>query len=146
MSDNADEAVKMFGEGFNCAQAILTSCGKGLPIDRDTALAVAGPFGGGMGSMGKTCGAVTGAMMVIGLRHPRLNPVDDLPKQAAIRLVRELVARFESVNGSIVCKDLLGCDLSTPEGVEQFKAQDLHHKVCPKLIRDAAEILDDILE
>lgn len=145
MSSNADEAVKMLCEGFNCAQAILTCCGKGLPIDRDTALAVAGPFGAGMGKTGKTCGAVTGALMVIGLKHPRLDPKDDESKQVTIRLTRELMARFEARNGSIVCKDLLGCDLSTPEGVEKFKALDLIHRVCHKAVRDAAEILNEIL-
>jgi C_GCAxxG_C_C family probable redox protein len=145
MSSNADEAVKFFTREGNCAQAVLNCCGKGL-IDHDTALAVAGPFGGGMGSLGKTCGAVTGAIMVIGLKHPRLDIKDDVTRKESIRLVRELIARFEARNGSIACKDLLGCDLSTPEGVEQFKAQDLIHAVCPKAVRDAAEILDEILD
>jgi C_GCAxxG_C_C family probable redox protein len=144
MSSHAEDAEKVFTRECNCAQAILSCCGKGL-IDRNTALAVAGPFGGGMGSLGKTCGAVTGAIMVIGLKHPRLDLKDDVPRKESIRLVRELIARFEARNGSIACKDLLGCDLSTPEGVEQFKAQDLIHTVCPKAVRDAAEILEDIL-
>ena len=88
---------------------------------------------------------MTGAMMVIGLKHPRLDPVDDLARQASIRLVRELIARFEARNGSTACKDLLGCDLGTAEGMEQFKARDLMHTVCPKAVRDAAEILAEIL-
>jgi C_GCAxxG_C_C family probable redox protein len=146
MSGKVDEAVDIFKSGFNCAQAVLAGCGMDLGLSHDAALAVAGAFGGGLGSTGHVCGAVTGAVMVIGLKHPRLDPKDDGVRQENIRLTRELISRFEARNGSIQCKDLLGLDLSKPEEAKQARETGLFRSVCPKAVRDAAEILEEILE
>jgi C_GCAxxG_C_C family probable redox protein len=145
MTTAADHAVELFKSGHNCAQAVLTCCG-GDRIDRNTALAVAGAFGGGIGSTGHVCGAISGAVMVIGLHHPRLDPANDEPKQATRRLTRELMTRFKARNGSILCRDLLGYDLSKPEDARRAEELKLYRTICPKLVRDAAEILEEILD
>jgi C_GCAxxG_C_C family probable redox protein len=115
-----------------------------LGLESELALRVAGPFGGGMG-MGRTCGAVTGALMVIGLRRSKTVAGDDEAKEACYDLVEEFVAQFEARNGSITCKDLLGHDISIPEERELAKKQGLFDTRCPKLVRDAAKILEQIV-
>jgi C_GCAxxG_C_C family probable redox protein len=144
MTNNADEAVAMFREGFNCAQAVLASCGQTRGISREIALRVAQGFGGGM-CHGDTCGALTGAIMVIGLRHARLTPADDGEKHKAHQLVRRLVEQFRARNKSIICKELVACDVNTPKGHAQFLASGRRETVCAKMVRDAAQIVDELL-
>ncbi|HOW43169.1 MAG TPA: C-GCAxxG-C-C family protein [Candidatus Omnitrophota bacterium] len=136
-----DDAVFCFKEGFSCSQAILSAYGKELGIDNKTALKIASAFGGGMARMGETCGAVTGAFMVIGLKYA----VDKNSKDKVYAVVKEFVDGFKARNRSIVCKELLGYDMSTPEGMNAIKEKKLVGTICPKLVKDAAEILEQIL-
>lgn len=143
--DKVEQAVSCFKEGFSCTQAMLSTYGIEFGLDRETALKVAGAFGGGMGRMGETCGAVTGAFMVIGLKYGNTRAEDMQAKKKTYSLVKEFVDRFKSCNGSIVCRELLGCDISTPEGMELAKEKNLFATLCPKLVSDAAEIIEQIL-
>ena len=144
--DRIERAVSCFNEGFSCSQAVASAYGPGLGLSRELALKVSGPFGGGMASMGETCGAVAGAFMVIGLRHGRTRAEDEDTKQRAYGLVREFVDQFKSRNGSIVCRELLGCDLGTPEGQLLAEEKGFHTTRCPKFVQDAAEIIEQILD
>jgi C_GCAxxG_C_C family probable redox protein len=139
-------AVSCFEQGFSCSQAVLSTYGPELGLDRETALKVAGAFGGGMGRMGETCGAVTGAFMVIGLEYGMTGAEDEQAKERAYSLVREFVDKFKSRNGSIVCRELLGCDIGVPEIREVIKEEGLFATRCPQFVRDAAEIIERILE
>jgi C_GCAxxG_C_C family probable redox protein len=140
-----DQAVARFNEGHNCAQAILSTFGPQLGLDHDTALKLACGFGSGMARMSETCGAVTGAFMVLGLKHGRVSAADHRARDRTYDLVRSFVAAFKRRNGTIQCRELLGCDLSTPEGRQAAEAQDLYRSICPKLVGDAAAILEAIL-
>ena len=129
---------------MNCAQSVLTAYCQELGLDQKLALKVAVGFGGGMGRTGKTCGVVTGAYMVLGLRQ---NFTDGTPteiKTRAYSIVREFNRRFIEKNGALTCKDLLGCDLSTPEGQAYAKEKGLTRTICPGLVRDSIEILDSM--
>lgn len=141
-----EEAVAFFKEGFVCSQAVLSAYSAQLGLDRDTALKIADGFGGGMARMGETCGAVTGAFMVIGLKHGRAAVEDAQAHETTYRLMNEFVRRFKLRNGSIVCRELLGCDISTTEGLRSARQQNLFTTVCPGYVRDAAEIIEEILE
>ncbi len=143
---SSEKATAVFAEGFNCAQAVLSACGERFGLDRETALKVAAAFGGGMGRMGDTCGAVTGAFMVIGLDHGQTEAKDNKAKDKTYKLVNEFVARFREVNGSIVCRELLGCDVSSHEGLKAAQDKKLFKTVCPKYVADAAKIVGQILE
>jgi C_GCAxxG_C_C family probable redox protein len=110
------------------------------------ALKVSGAFAGGMGRMGETCGAVTGAFMVIGLKYGNTRAKDRRRKEKAYNLVREFVDEFKSRNKSILCRELLDCDISTPEGAKIARERELFTTLCPKLVRDAAEIIEDMLD
>ena len=113
--NRVEKAVLLFRAGHACSQAILTAYGPTLGLDETLALKIACPFGGGMARMGGTCGAVTGAFMVIGLKHGRVSATDEQAKEKTYEIVREFVERFTSRNGSMVCRELLGYDLRDVE-------------------------------
>jgi len=89
---------------------------------------IATPFAGGMARTGGVCGAVVGALMCIGIKHGR----DEVgqPEDKAQGLSGEFLRRFRDEMGSIQCRELTGIDLSTPEGLAQFRASDVPVKVC----------------
>ena len=142
----SEKAVELFESGLNCSQAILVAFAEGTALDAGQAAKLAGGFGGGMGRMAHTCGAVTGALLVLGLKCGTASPDDKVGKENTYRLVREFADKFQVRNGSIVCRDLLGCDISTAAGSNMAKETGLFRKACPKLVRDAAEVLEGMLE
>jgi len=115
-------------------------------LDRETALRVAGAFGAGMARTGETCGSVTGALMVIGLHHAKTRKDGDDNREIAYALAQEFMDTFRGRNRSLVCRELLGVDVSTPEGVAAVRKKDLFRTVCPKFVKDAGEILEELLE
>jgi C_GCAxxG_C_C family probable redox protein len=127
---------------MNCSQAVLTAFCEEYGLSPALARQLALGFGGGMGRTGKTCGAVTGAYMVIGLKHELNAQNGQQVKERVYALVNEFTRRFTQVNGSIVCKELLGYDLSTPEGSAAAKEKGLFTTLCPKFVKDAVEILE----
>ena len=145
MTANSESAVTMFLEGYNCAQAVLACCGRDFGLPRETAIRVAQAFGGGMGRTGNVCGAVTGALMVIGLKCSAKDGKDGAAKENGHRLTQEFLRRFIKSNGSIVCRELLGHDLTTEEGRRQVQEKGLTKTVCAKLVGNAAEIVEALL-
>jgi C_GCAxxG_C_C family probable redox protein len=142
--NNVERAVARFSEGFNCSQAVFSAYSEQMGLDNKTAAKIASGFGGGM-RMAETCGAVTGAFMVIGLKFGAAQPQDKAAKQRTYDLVEDFTNRFKACRGSVICKELLGCDIGTPEGIKTAHEEDLFNSLCPKLIVDAAEILEQIL-
>jgi C_GCAxxG_C_C family probable redox protein len=140
-----EEAVKRHRGGFSCAQAILATYGPQLGMDRETALKIAGGFGSGMGRMAGTCGAVTGAFMVIGLVHGMTKEGDQKQKEISYELVRRFAGKFRKRNRTLECRELMGVDVSTPEGFSVASEKNIFRTVCPKYVQDAAEILEEML-
>lgn len=136
-----EEGLKCFNSNFNCCQAVLKVFSKEYGMDEEMALKVATGFGGGM-RRGEVCGAVTGGIMVIGLRDGHSTEDDLETKKRAYALTADFEKEFEKLNGSIICKELLGFDLSKEEELKMIKEQGLFDKVCPKLIKDAILILE----
>lgn len=122
---------------------MLSSYGERSGLDREMALRIAGAFGSGMARTGETCGAVTGALMVIGLRHAKTKKGDDDSRERAYALAQEFMDAFRGRNGSLLCRDLLGVDVSTPDGMKEVREKDLFAKVCPKFVWDAADLLEE---
>jgi C_GCAxxG_C_C family probable redox protein len=141
---NVEKAVEVFKEGFSCSQAALGAYCERFGLDKKTAYKISSGFGGGM-HLDQTCGAVTGAIMVIGLKYGRTRADDVEAKMKMVEAVREFAKKFKSRHGSISCTALIGCNISTPEGFEEAKKKDLFKKVCPDFVKSAAEILEEIL-
>jgi len=87
---------------------------------------------------------VTGAFMVIGLKHGRSEILDGPAKEKTYKLVREFTEKFKAQNGSVVCRELLGFDIGAAEGMKEAKQKNIHSNVCPKFIKDAVEIIEGI--
>ncbi len=142
---NVEKAVASFKKGLNCSQAIVATYGSPLGLERKSALKVAAAFGGGMGHTGKTCGAITGAMMVIGLHCSKDGCSAAQAKRRSYALASKLMKIFESRHVYTNCKDLIGQDLSTDEGMRVAREKDLFDTLCAVFVQSAAEILEELL-
>ncbi|MCJ7663359.1 MAG: C-GCAxxG-C-C family protein [Desulfobacterales bacterium] len=116
-----------------------------MGLEQGLAFKVAGAFGGGMARMGETCGAVTGALMAIGLKYGMTKAKDEGARDKTYKLAQELVTRFKERHRSIICRELLGYDLSNPEGRKAAHDKGLFTTLCPKFVRDAVEIVEQLL-
>lgn len=142
----ADDAKSCFDSGFNCAQAVFSAFCEQYGMGKEEAFRVSCAFGGGLSHTNGTCGAVTGACMAIGLKYGKSREGDDAAKDRTYALTQEFVRRFTARNGSVSCTELLGADLSTPEGMKAMKEGSLRKTKCMKLVADATEIAEDLLE
>ena len=136
----------MIEHKMNCAQTVLSAFYEDMGLDRETALKVASAFGGGMGRTGHRCGACTGAYMVLGLAQQISldNPRASLDK--TYDLVKAFNQRFSTLHGTLTCKELINCDLGTPEGLAEMKAKELHISICSVLVADSATILETLIK
>ena len=116
-----------------------------MGLDHELALRIAGAFGGGMARMGETCGAVTGALMAIGLKYGMTQAKDEAAREKTYKLAQEFMTKFKARHDSLVCRELLGYDLSSPEGRKAAHDKGLFSTLCPQLVRDAVEILEQML-
>jgi C_GCAxxG_C_C family probable redox protein len=131
------------GDRFNCAESVLKAVSEAEGIGSGAVPGVASAFGGGMAHQGNVCGAVTGALMAIGLARGRKAKSD--PRAPSNEPAAELLRRFQSEFGAVNCRDLTGCDLNTPEGQESFKAVQAAG-ACRKYVDMAARATVELLD
>jgi C_GCAxxG_C_C family probable redox protein len=141
----AEEAKKQFEKGFLCAPVVLSTYSEQLGLEKALALKIACGFGAGIGRLGRTCGAVAGAVMVIGLKNGQVNLADTESREKTYMLVRELVDRFTALHGSIECKELIGYDLSNSSELKSARESGVFQNKCPSFVYDSARILEDVL-
>jgi C_GCAxxG_C_C family probable redox protein len=133
-----------FRDRMHCSQQVLMEWAEELGYDREEAARMASPFGGGM-FRGDTCGAVAGAMIAIGMRYGNSTPGDNEKDDAMQEKVKEFQDKFTARNGTTLCRDLLGYDFAKPDERAEAFAVGRVKEVCPKLVQDALEILDEIM-
>ncbi len=138
-------AVSGFEKDFNCCQAVLSTYGPRFGLERELALRLASGLGGGIGYQGDTCGAVTSALMVIGLKHGGAVAGDEESQEQTFSLISRFLEGFKARHGSILCRELLDYDISTPEGLQAARDKGLFEKRCPNYVRASAEILEKLL-
>jgi C_GCAxxG_C_C family probable redox protein len=143
MSTPAETAVSVFGKSFNCSQSVFSAFSAQFGLAGRTALKLASPFGGGVARRGEICGALTGGLLALGLARGADTPAG---KQDIYHLSQEFMRRFEEKHRALLCRDLLDCDTSSPEGWQAAKQAGKFTSVCPILVRDAAEIVQALLE
>jgi C_GCAxxG_C_C family probable redox protein len=139
-----EKAIKIFNSGINCAQSVASVYTEKFNIDEEILLTLASGFGAGMGKLQKTCGAVTGAFMVIGMANRNI-PVEKR-KDKIYSEIFNFEQKFQEKMKSSSCDQLLNCDLKTGEGREKFKSLSLKKNVCEKCIITAIELLDEMIE
>ena len=140
-----DLAKNKFDSGFNCAQSVLTPFARQMNIDVNTALKLSSGFGAGMGRTQGTCGALTGAYMVLGLKFGKQFP-DDASNEKVVKMIQDITHKFESEHGFTSCSDLLKVDLKTEEGQATFNMKNLHTTVCTHCVNSAVSLLEEIIE
>ncbi len=143
MTDALRIANGRFARGFNCAQSIFSAFAGKYGISSEFAVRLSAPFGAGMGREGEVCGALTGALMILGLQYGREQPGD---KEDIYRIAHEFILQFQQKHGAIRCRELLGQDISTPEGLQSAREKDLFTQLCPMLIDETAKALTKYLD
>lgn len=142
----SENAALCFSDTFNCSQAVLTSFGQDYGLSKDLCLKIGCAFGGGMARQQMTCGAVTGALMALGLEFGRGADDPHSKTGEAYDKTKELFEEFKKRNGSINCKELLlGLDMNDPEDQKKIQKQKLFQTVCMKYVADAVEITEQII-
>ena len=143
MTDPIQTANDRFAQGLNCAQAVLSAFAEETGITEEAALKLASPFGGGIARQGQVCGALTGALMALGLQRGNSSPQG---RDETYRISEEFVKAFEERHGTILCRELVGYDISTPEGLLAARDGKVFTSVCPALVNGAAEMLAEMLK
>jgi C_GCAxxG_C_C family probable redox protein len=143
-ASKAAQAVTVFAQGYNCSQAMLMVHGPEYGLAPDLAMRLATALGIGC-SRGEQCGAVTGALLVIGLKNGGGGPDGAEDKAFTYHLSREFVRRFTARRGTVTCRDMLGVDPSTAEGLRQARSEGRFTAICHGVITDAAEVLQEVL-
>ncbi|MBP0964057.1 MAG: C_GCAxxG_C_C family protein [Oscillospiraceae bacterium] len=139
-----EKALELFSNNFNCSQAVFAAFAPDFGIDEELALRLATSFGGGARN-GEMCGAVSGALMALGLKYGHYQSENNEQKSRAYDIAVEFTKRFKEANKFIVCRDLLGYDLTIPEDMACIKEKNLFKDICPNLIRSAVEVLEGVL-
>ena len=138
---DVDKAEGLFRSGCACSQAVLGTYGPRFGLNEDLAMRVSAGFAGGM-RMAETCGAVTGAFMVLGMAYcdEKCRTAEERKRayEKSVSFSEEFKARY----GALACRDLLGCDISTPEGSRLATEKGLFRSTCPGLVRGAAELIE----
>lgn len=143
-TNKADRAVELFSGGFNCSQAVLTAFASDFGLSEELTLKLGSEFGSGARN-GELCGAVSGALLVLGLKYGHCNSADTERKMRAYAIADEFTRRFREVNGSIVCRELLGYDLTNPEDMAVISEKNLFREFCPLMVKSAVKVLESIL-
>ncbi|BBE31336.1 hypothetical protein OSSY52_14770 [Tepiditoga spiralis] len=131
-----NDAVNYFNNGYTCSQAIVKTFKNEFNIDEKILEAISYGFGGGMGKSGNICGAVSGGIMVIGMRN--MNEKKDI----VYKKVNKFISEFKKINGETSCTKLLefSNELSEEEEKNKFKK-----KICTNCIKSTVELLNSQL-
>ncbi len=140
----SEEALNAFKNSFNCSQAVLKSFCNELGLTENVALKIACGFGAGM-QQAEVCGAVSGAIMVLGLKYGQNQVGDIRSKEITYEKVNLFCDKFKQRHQTIICRQLLGIDISNIAGKQQARHKGLFENFCPGLIGSAVEILEAML-
>ena len=140
MINSIQAAQNLHERGFNCSQAIFAAFAPQYSISDELAMKLASPFGGGMARQGEVCGALVGALMVLGLQYGNFAPEG---KDQTYQIAQSFIDQFRESHGAIRCRELIGYDLSTPEGLQAAREHNVFSTICPHLITATARALTE---
>lgn len=144
--NNEQRARELFKSGYNCAQSVFAVYAERYGIDFEAALKLSSSFGGGMGRLREVCGAVSGMFMAAGLAKGYCSNNDKEEKKAHYERIQYLAGEFEKMNGSIICRELLGLNRKKDNPVPSDRTEEYYKKrPCEELVADACKILDEYL-
>jgi len=142
--ERIDQTVnRMIPGKVNCAQALLSEFGQAFGLQEPMAMTLGRPLGGGMGATGNVCGFVSAAVLLLGLANAQTDEAG--ARQQTNAAVKALFDRLNAEHGTLLCKEVLGADMGTPEGQAQIAAQNLIAAHCPGFGRSVVKILQSLL-
>jgi len=140
-----EKAVMRFIENYNCAESVLLTMFEHLNGKNELIPKIATAFGGGIGMCGSVCGALTGGVMVIGIKYGTDNP--SVEKRLKLySLANKFYNQFKKHHGSVLCRELIEYDLSNPEELEKARKKRVFEEKCVKFVRTAVKILRELDE
>lgn len=146
MKTKVDKAIESFRSGLNCSQSVVNAYAEQLNVDNEFAMSVSCGFGGGMGRLQETCGAVTGSFMVLGIYNCKKFNDNKERKSNTYAMIQRFSHKFKAIHGVTDCRTLMNCDLNTEEGLRYVAENNIHEKVCEKCIKDAVKIVDELIK
>jgi C_GCAxxG_C_C family probable redox protein len=146
MKSVEQKAIESFRSGLNCAQSVVTAYSEELNFDKNLALSISCGFGGGMGRLQETCGAVTGSFMVLGIHNCKKFAENSKRKEETYAMVQKFSEKFKLIHGTTDCRSLLKCEIKTEEGHRFAKENNLFETVCERCISDSLRIVDQLME
>lgn len=146
MQSRVEEAVETFESGYGCAQSVFATYADLFGIDKETALKLASPMGGGIGRMREVCGAVSAMALLAGLKEGNTNPTDEAGKERIYLLVREMSDLFKEENKTIICRELLGVKKREQSAKPDKRTAEYYaNRPCSRLVASAAKIVEEML-
>ena len=143
MENSVKAASERFNQHYSCSQSVFSAFAPRFSLDEEQALKLASPFGGGVAHQGNVCGAVTGALMPLGLACGNAT-IDK--KDETHRVAEEYLKRFRERYDTILCRELIRHDISTTGGMQNARDAGVFKSICPGLVKSAAELLDEMLK
>ncbi len=139
-----DKALSYFKEKFHCSQSVLAAYADDLGLSEEQALKIAYCFNAGL-RKGEVCGACSGALMVLGMIYGQSDKNDLDSRNRANQMTDRFLNRFKELNGSYICNDILGCDITTQEGIAYAKKHELFSTTCSDMVALAVKVLEEII-
>jgi C_GCAxxG_C_C family probable redox protein len=143
--NKVDLAFHRLKNGHSCSQSVFSVFAEDLGLDNDISLKVSSAFGGGISGMGKTCGAVIGALMALGLKYGSADTSQAHEEKEIYKYTEAFLSRIKSETGTVACRDILGVDLGMPDGHKAAEEKGLFEKKCPPFIDLVVRLADDII-
>jgi len=141
----SEKAATRFLEGYNCAQSVLLTMFEHWNGENELIPKIATAFGGGIGRCGSVCGALTGGVMALGIKYGTNEP--SLEKRLKVyKLAQKFLKSFEKHHGSVLCRELIGYDLSVPEKLEGARSARIFEEKCVNFVKEVVETLIELTE
>lgn len=146
MNSRVEQAVATFEEGFTCAQAVFSTYADLFGMDREMALKLSSPMGGGIGRMREVCGVVSAMAMLAGLKEGNTDPSDERGKEQIYQLTRQMAGKFKEEHKTIICRELLGIQGMEKSAKPSQRTEEYYRtRPCSRLVATASRIIEETL-
>jgi C_GCAxxG_C_C family probable redox protein len=142
-----EQAQKYFANNFSCSQSVFAAFAPELGLSVDNSLKVACAFGAGMGRQQQTCGAVTGALMALGLKYGKGINDNNEKKEQTFAMTEVLIDKFAQMHGSVNCCELLdGLNMNNSDDLERIQNEKMFETRCSKYVATAAQVVEKLFD
>ena len=146
MLSRVEKATATFEEGYTCAQAVFATYADLFGLDRETALRLSSPMGGGIGRMREVCGAVSAMALLAGLKEGNTDPASEEGKERIYVLTRQMAEKFKEKHQTIICRELLGIDQVEESAKPSERTKQYYRdRPCTELVATASRIVEEML-